>query len=139
MRFFVICLLILSVIGCEKEEIRKLEFRLIQTSGCNNLLGENKEKVIAEANEYRTIIADCANSGLPQIDFHDSIVLVKYEVIGCKDELHCNVYYDEINHKYSYILEIERGLCKVAAFIHIWAIVPKLDEDYAVEFSVVLI
>ena len=136
MRFAILLLLVLLFYGCENETKQEFVVQFLELPGCAYLLDEN-ELVIRNDSEFTVIESLCSSLNFPQINFNDSSLLAKTITIGCDDEIEGRIYKDDLNQKYIYNIEIQRGLCKVAAVVSNWALVPKLPNDFTVEFNVI--
>ncbi len=107
----------------------------MELPGCANLLDE--DELVRNDSEFAVIKSSCSSLNFPQINFNDSTLLAKTITIGCEDEIEGHINKDDLNQKYIYNIEIQRGLCKVAAVVSNWALVPKLPNDFTVEFYVI--
>ena len=136
MRFAILFLLVLLFYGCENETKQEFVVQFLELPGCAYLLDEN-ELVIRNDSEFTVIESLCSSLNFPPINFNDSPLLPKTITIGCEDEIEGHIYKDDLNQNYIYNIEIQRGLCKMAAVVSNWALVPKLPNDFTVEFYVI--
>ena len=135
MRFAILLLLVSFFYGCEKETKQEFVVQFLELPGCANLLDE--DELVRNDSEFAVIKSSCSSLNFPQINFNDSTLLAKTITIGCEDEIEGHINKDDLNQKYIYNIEIQRGLCKVAAVVSNWALVPKLPNDFTVEFYVI--
>lgn len=73
----------------------------------------------------------------PQIDFSENSLLGLYADGGCQVAFQRNVKIDALNQKYVYTVKVkECGLCDALGFSQNLVLVPKLPQNWTVEFIV---
>lgn len=127
---------------CEKG---KILFENLNTSnGLFCIVNEENDFIINNQAEYGKLIEflsdhnDCQDFSLPDIDFLDKTLLGKYSSgSGCEVDFARVIIKDEVDKKYSYQIEVlEEGLCEQLVSSMNWIAVPKIPQNYSVEFEI---
>ena len=147
MKFFYIFLITISCtfIACDDNsnvDFPELEFETLNFGNCYDT---NMEKVVIDNDATYQILLDsifqpyssnCDSNNHPVIDFSTHTLLGNYrDGGGCSINFIRNLYEDIPNQKYIYDIKVEEeGLCLMLGFSMNWILVPKLPENYTVEF-----
>ena len=99
-----------------------------------------QQYVIDDNETYYNLITDtvdCDSSDLPEIDFINYTLLGQYATGGCEVKFIRKVSDNEKDREYLYSITVrECGLCNKERFDMNWVLVPKLPDNYTVEFSI---
>ncbi len=100
------------------------------------------ELVMELAAEYNAVLLenpdDCADFALPYIDFEQRSLLVKYvQATACAVTYYHQILADPDSKTYFYQLDVSlSGDCTTDLSEYVWLSVPKIPEDYTVDFQV---
>ena len=157
-RFFIV-LFVLSLIGCEKygEIIEDAQFIGIDYFG-TCFTGDIRDSItgvvigdtnvlIRDSMSYKEYFekkrlnlsnGDCDTAELTTIDFNKVTLLGTYtKGGGCRSNTKRKVYDDIENKKIVYVIEENySGVCEKLIYSYNWVLIPKIKDDYAVEFIV---
>ena len=147
MKFFYIFLIAISCsfIACDDNsnvDFPGLEF---ETLGFGNCYDANMEKIVIDNDATYQVLLDsifqpysssCDSNSHPVIDFSIHTLLGDYRYgSGCSVNFIQNLYEDIPNQKYIYDIKMEEeGFCSMFGSSMNWILVPKLPENYTVEF-----
>jgi len=158
MKNLISALLLLSVVftGCEKEKIDENLKDITKDSEFKELLSDcfygifqkdYSEIIITDLESYKNFEdsirvqaggLNCDAASLPYIDFNKYSLLGKFtQGGGCSAIYDRTVFDDTVNKKIIYKISVEySGECDMWIFNWNWVCVPKLPQDYEVEFQV---
>lgn len=143
-----LCFLIIS---CTKaDEISGIIVQEINLSECLNKVLDNEtetEFIIKNDSIFNQLIEKhtdeiellCINNDIPSIDFKKYSLLGKFtEADGKIRYYERSVTEDRVNKKYIYSIIIHaKGFRKILAIDYNWVLVPKIPDNYTVEFKVI--
>jgi hypothetical protein len=112
--------------------------------GIRCIIIRDKNIVIGELENYQTLIdlrvnvLGCENYTLPPIDFDEKTLLgIFASGGGCDVDFQREVFRDDNNKEIIYNIKIfSEGTCEAIFSSMNWILIPKIPEDYEVEFSV---
>lgn len=143
MKIIYISLIFLLFPSCNKNgEDFKLNLTELTFSDIDIRCYPTDEGIIIDSDSAYQLFQDenngdfCADFGYPTIDFTKSTLLGVGKTAGCRiGSKYWNVYIDEAKKVYIFqtILEGE-GNCEALALDQFWVTVPKLPNDYTVQF-----
>lgn len=151
-----ILLFAIAFTGCEKEKIdenlnditKDSEFKELLSDCFNGIFQKDySEIIITDSESYKNFEdsirvqaggLNCNTASLPYIDFSKFTLLGKFtQGGGCSVNYDRAVFDDTENKKIIYKISVEySGPCDMWIFNWNWVCIPKLPEDYEVEFHV---
>lgn len=143
MKNYYFLLLLLLFAACEEEpESFKLDLPELTFSDISIRCYPTSPSAIIDSDSAYQAFQDenngnnCADSSYPQIDFTMNTLLGVSRSAACRiGDRYWNVYIDETANKYVFQAISEgEGNCYMLALDRFWITVPKLPDDYTVEF-----
>ena len=153
----IILVFVFILASCEKKEIcndKEINTWIIESDydmgKCFYFL-DSSNYIIDNIKEYQSLVdkidstyiantfSDCANYELYSIDFTNITLLALYaEGRGCSTAFQRDVQNDPVAKQYVYTITVfECGNCDITEVSMNWVQVPKLPDNYSVEFKVV--
>lgn len=123
-------------------DLPELEFEEFLFGHCYDVINDDGV-VIDDQNAFQALLDTtfqssslCDTTNHPTIDFSQYTLIGTFrDASGCSQEFIKHLYIDDINKKYIYSVQVEEeGGCLPYVVSMNWILVPKLPNDYTVEF-----